>query len=205
MKDFILLLPSLLIWLRLGIAFLLLGDALDNKVNRFFLVGVSLAFLSDLLDGMIARRLKMATTRLRILDSYVDIVFYICLITSICLTYKTAISQFYLPMILVMLLQLTNWSVSLIKFGKLTSYHSYIAKLRALALFIAVVALFQFEQPFFFWISIFLAAISNIEGIIIGLVLPKWHCDVWTILAAIKIRNEWLKMAKTQTRGGSLC
>lgn len=193
MKDLILLLPSLLIWLRLAIALLLLGDTLDGKLNRFFLVGVSLAFLSDLLDGMIARRLKIVTTKLRVLDSYIDIVFYICLITSIYLTYSTIISRFYFPAILVVLLQLINWSVSLIKFGRLTSYHSYLAKLRALALFIAIALLFLFSQTVFLWVSICLACISNIEGVIISLILPKWHYDVWTIGVAIKIRNEWLR------------
>lgn len=193
MKDLILLLPSLLIWLRLAISLLLIGDALDGKTGKFFLLGVSLGFLSDLLDGMIARRLKIVTAKLRIFDSYIDIIFYISLMISILFVYNSLIIKFYSLFLLLILLQLVNWVISLIKFYRLTSYHSYLAKLRALALFIAVFVLFYFEKTTFLWVSIVLAIISNIEGIIISLLLPKWYCDVWTVFAAVKIRNEFLK------------
>lgn len=181
-----------MIWLRLGIAGLLVFDASDGKVSKFFLLGVLLGFLSDLLDGIIARRLKIANATLRIFDSYADIFFYICLLASICLTYSSLAFELYFPAMIVFLFQLVNWSISLIKFNKLTSYHSYLAKLRALALFIGIMVLFQFGNSFFLWVSMLFAIISNIEGIVISLILPRWYCDVWTVFYAIKLRNNFL-------------
>lgn len=204
MKDFILILPSLLIWLRLGIASLLVVDAFDGKISKFFLLGVLLGFLSDLLDGMIARRLKIANAALRIFDSYADIFFYVCLLASICLTHSGLVFDLYFPAMIVFLFQLVNWLVSLIKFNKLTSYHSYLAKIRALALFIGIMTLFQFGNSFFLWVSMLFAIISNIEGIIISLILPKWYCDVWTIFSAIKLRNDFFvsNIDSLETKGG---
>lgn len=193
MKEIILLIPSFLVWLRFLIAPMLLVDASDHKASKFFLLGFVVASISDLLDGVIARRLKIVTSKLRILDSYADIALYSSLLISIWLTNKTNIQSLLLPFWLVILLQLINWGASLIKFGKLTSYHSYLAKIRAFALFIAVIALFQFQETRFFWLSIIFATASHIEGIIITFLLPCWHHDVWTISEAIKIRNQHLK------------
>lgn len=193
MKDIISIIPNLLIWLRLGIALFLLADALDHRASKVFLLGVFIGFLSDLLDGVIARHLKIVTNKLRVFDSYIDIVFYISLIVSICLIYPSQSTQFYRPTLLTIFLQLINWGISLFKFNKLTSYHSYLAKIRALMLFISVVGLVQFHKSFLFWYSITLAIFSNLEGITISLILPKWQCDVWTIFHAIKLRKSLIK------------
>jgi phosphatidylglycerophosphate synthase len=63
--------PSLLVALRLTIAPLLLLEASDRAVGTGFIIGYIIAVLSDIFDGIIARRLGVSTERLRQADSFV--------------------------------------------------------------------------------------------------------------------------------------
>ena len=66
-------LPGLLVGFRVLIAPLLLVDAVDHQTSIWFLVGYGLAILSDIFDGIIARRLGVSTPQLRQADSWADI------------------------------------------------------------------------------------------------------------------------------------
>ena len=57
--------PSLLVGMRFTIAPLLVFDALDHQTSYWFIIGYVIAVLSDIFDGIIARRLKVSTTQLR--------------------------------------------------------------------------------------------------------------------------------------------
>ncbi|NJN11430.1 MAG: CDP-alcohol phosphatidyltransferase family protein, partial [Richelia sp. RM2_1_2] len=74
--------PSLLIGMRFTIAPLLVFDALDHKTSYWFIIGYVIAVLSDIFDGIIARRLKVSTTQLRQADSWADICLYLCVAIS---------------------------------------------------------------------------------------------------------------------------
>lgn len=61
--------PSILVILRFTIAPLLLLDALDGHTTIWFIVGYIIAVISDIFDGIIARRLGVSTVKLRQADS----------------------------------------------------------------------------------------------------------------------------------------
>ena len=92
--------PSVLVGLRLAIAPLLLLDALDLDISQWFLVGYVIAVLSDIFDGIIARRLGVSTTRLRQADSWADICLYLCVAASAWLVYPHIIIDFKVPLLL---------------------------------------------------------------------------------------------------------
>lgn len=136
--------PWLLVWLRCAIAPLLLLDALDGKTGSLFVLGYIVAFLSDIFDGIIARKLEVSTVLLRQADSWADISLYVCVALSLWLVYPTVIISFQIPLLIAIAFQLTLFAVSLVKFGKFPSFHTYTAKLWGISLFIAVVGLFGF-------------------------------------------------------------
>ena len=181
--------PAALVALRFVIAPLLLWDARDGKVLRWFWAVVAVAFLSDIFDGVIARKLKVVTARLRMADSYADILFYCSLMGCIYLARNRVAEALWMPATIVAFAQLLNWGFSLAKFRKLTSYHSYLAKLRGAILFFAAVGVFSFDPSGrLLWASAASALISNTEGIIITAILPVWKYDVWSIAAARRLR-----------------
>ena len=181
--------PSILVGLRLTIAPLLLLDAIDLAVSKWFLVGYIVAVLSDIFDGIIARRLGVSTTRLRQADSWADICLYLCVAASAWLIYPQIIIDFRVPLFLAAIAQISLYAMSWIKFRKFPSFHTYTAKIWGLTLLVATVRLFSFDDPNFLWLAIGMCMINSSEEMAMTLILPEWHCDVLSIFAAIDLRS----------------
>jgi phosphatidylglycerophosphate synthase len=181
-------LPITLVITRFFIAPLLLWDALDGQTSLWFLVGYVSAFVSDIFDGVIARRLKVSTAKLRQADSWADVCLYSIIAVSGWLVHREAIVAFRTPLLIVVFAQLLWWVVNLVKFGKPASYHTYSAKLWGITLFLATIALFGFNSAgIFLWIAIVVGIIHTIEEIAMTLILPQWTHDVSNLVRAIDL------------------
>lgn len=182
--------PWLLVGLRCAIAPLLLLDALDGNTGKAFICGYVVAFLSDIFDGIIARKLEISTVKLRQADSWADISLYLCIAVSLWLVYPRVIIAFQIPLLIAIASQLALFAVSLVKFGKFPSFHTYTAKLWGISLFVAVVGLFGFGWSAGLWGAIALCLINSIEEIIMTLILPQWTHDVLSLFHAMKLRQQ---------------
>lgn len=158
--------------------------------------GVALAILvltgllSDIFDGVLARRWKCDTAAVRLFDSMADIVFYAGCAIALWMRRPATVHSLALPILTVAALEVTGLAVALIKFGKLPSFHSYLAKAWGLALASSLVAAFVTRHPEE-WIVAALAigALSNVEGILMSLIMPIWRHDVKTLAAAWRLRS----------------
>ncbi len=182
--------PSMLVGLRFAIAPLLLLDALDRQTGKWFIIGYVIAVLSDIFDGIIARRLGVSTVKLRQADSWADISLYTCIALSTWLVHPDTIIDFQVPLLLAVFAQICLFTICLIKFQKFPSFHTYTAKAWGLGLLIATIGLFGFNYANTLWLAIILCWINSIEEIIMTLILPEWQCDVLSIFAAIDLRNK---------------
>jgi phosphatidylglycerophosphate synthase len=181
--------PSILVGLRLTIAPLLLFDAGDRHPSAWFVGGYIIAVLSDIFDGIIARKLGVSTVKLRQADSWADICLYAGVGASIWLVYPQVIGQFQIPLLCAAIAQLTLFALCLLKFQKFPSYHTYTAKIWGLTLLIATVGLFGFGNADPLWLAIALCIINTVEEIVMTLILPAWQCDVLSIFHAINLRQ----------------
>jgi phosphatidylglycerophosphate synthase len=179
--------PVGLVGARFVIALLLLLDALDHQVGMAFVMGYVIAVLSDIFDGIIARRLGVSTPRLRQADSWADICLYLCIAVSVWLVFPQTILAFKIPLLIAVLAQLTLFAMSLIKFRKMPSFHTYTAKAWGIALLVATVSLFGFNDDKALWIAIAFCLINSVEEMIMTLILPEWQCDVLSLFHAINI------------------
>ena len=143
--------PWILIGLRVTIALLLLLAALDGTTGNGFIMGYTLAVLSDIFDGIIARSLGSSTMALRQADSWADMCLYLCIAISTGFVHPNVFTQFQIPLLIAIAAQITLFAVSLIKFGKFPSFHTYTAKAWGVSLFIAVVGLFGFGNATSLW------------------------------------------------------
>jgi phosphatidylglycerophosphate synthase len=189
--------PSILVGLRLAIAPLLLLDAVDREISDWFLVGYVIAVLSDIFDGIIARRLGVSTVLLRQADSWADITLYLCIATSAWLVHPQVIRDFQVPLLVAIFAQLSLFALSLIKFHKFPSFHTYTAKVWGLALLVATVGLFGFNYPDMLWLAIGLCIVNSLEEMVMTAILPTWQCDVLSILAAIELRKGLLAVTRS--------
>ncbi len=184
-------LPKFLVAFRLISGPLLLFDAWDSNTTHWFITIFILAFLSDIFDGVIARHLGVSNAALRQADSWTDVCFYLCVFASAWIVYPDIIKAFSIPLLTVVFAQGVWWIVNLVKYGKPASYHTYLAKLWGITLFIATVALFEFNHAgVALWLTIIVGLVHTIEEILMTLILPVWQHDVLSIVHAWKLREQ---------------
>ena len=183
--------PLALVIFRAAIAPFLLWDAIDGKTSIWFIIGYVAGFLSDIFDGVIARRIGASDAQLRQADSWADVCFYICVFASAWLTHRQILIAFQWPLLAVVFAQLLWWAVNLLKYGKPASYHTYSAKMWGITLFIATIAIFGFDYAGIpLWLTIISALIHTVEEIAMTLLLPEWKHDVLSIFHALRLRRE---------------
>ncbi|BAY28662.1 CDP-alcohol phosphatidyltransferase [Nostoc carneum NIES-2107] len=187
------LIPSGLVLFRFLIAPFLLWDALDGKTSIWFIVGFVAAFLSDIFDGIIARRLGVSTAELRQADSWADVCLFSCIFVSAWLVHKDVLTAYQLPLLTVVFAQLVWWIVNLVKYGKPASYHTYSAKFWGITLAIAIISLFGFNYAgISLWLTCIAGVVYSIEEIAMTMILPVWTHDVLSIFHALKLREQLL-------------
>ncbi|ODG99396.1 CDP-diacylglycerol--glycerol-3-phosphate 3-phosphatidyltransferase [Nostoc sp. KVJ20] len=191
-------LPITLVGMRFVLAPLLVLDALDHRTSFWFIIGYVIAVLSDVFDGIIARRLKVSTALLRQADSWADICLYLCVAISIWLVYPQVIINFRVPLLSAITIQLILFTISLIKFQKFPSFHTYTAKAWGLALLTATVGLFGFGYANILWFAIALCWLNSLEEIAMTLLLPTWQCDILSIFHAVELRKTLMRSPTSQ-------
>jgi phosphatidylglycerophosphate synthase len=158
--------------------------------------GVALAMLivavllSDIFDGVLARRWKCDTAGVRLFDSMADIVFYAGCAIAVWMRHPSVVRGLAVSIGVVVGLEAFCLAVAFIKFGKLPSYHSYLAKTWGLVLASALVAAFVTKHPVG-WIiaALVLDALSNLEGLAMSFIMPVWRQDVKTLAVAWRLRG----------------
>jgi phosphatidylglycerophosphate synthase len=182
--------PLLLTALRALLAPVIVVLALFNPVPAALGICLSMGFLSDVFDGIIARRLGVATPKLRRLDSGADTLFYAAALFAAWHLYPQVIKENSIALALLILLELGRYAVDLAKFGREASYHMWSSKAWGIVLFVAFLALLAFGY-IGRWIAmaLYVGIVADIEGFAISLVLVEWKSDVPSILHAIKFRD----------------
>ena len=161
--------PTLLIVFRLLLGPALIALALGGVRGFVFLPLLAAGSLSDIFDGIIARRLGVDTPRLRRLDSLADLFFYLCVLVVAALVNGETLRA-GLPWILgILALEVACIALSLVRFSRMPATHSYLAKGYGLALVVTFVALIAFEETSpLWWAGLFtVALVANTEVLLI--------------------------------------
>lgn len=148
------------------------------------------AFLSDIFDGVIARRLGIATPGLRRLDSVADSIFYVAALLAVWHLQPQAITA-RVPWLAVLgTLELLRYALDLARFRREASYHMWSSKLWGIALFAGFLALLGFGADNALADgAVLLGIVADLEGLAISLVLPAWQPDVPSLVHALRIRR----------------
>jgi CDP-diacylglycerol--glycerol-3-phosphate 3-phosphatidyltransferase len=180
--------PNLVSVIRVVMAPVLFALAFLQLENWFLATLIFSAF-TDLLDGMLARRLKMTTALGAHLDSWGDFTIYSTMAVCAWILWPeiTQRELLYYSMILCSFLLPTL--VGLLKFGKLTGYHTWAVKLAVLVTFAGYIALYAGIASWPFVLASLLCVIAGAEEILITLVLREERTDVRSILSALELRN----------------
>ncbi len=161
-----------------------------NEIRSELIVLLFLGLLSDVFDGIIARKLEISTEKLRRMDSQTDLVFWLCVgYCSWILNPEIIIHNEY-SIILIFVMEVMTYVLSITKFGKETCTHALLSKLWGITLLMAFVGIIGFGYSgITFALAIIFGIIGHIDVFLIIYFLPKWTHDVPSCYHAYLIKN----------------
>ena len=133
---FLRLVPFSLVGLRLVLGPVLLFGAAHAWTGAALVSILSVGVLSDIFDGVIARRLGVATPVLRQADSAVDIVFWLCVLGAAQERTGGLIMRYGLLISILFFFEVMCQLLSFARFRRPPATHTFAAKLWGLMLFL---------------------------------------------------------------------
>ena len=149
-----------------------------------------MSFLSDAIDGILARRLKISSERGAFLDSLGDVLLLIVSVLGAFWFDKNLFIENKIPILIVIGLYVLLSLVVYIRHRRPSSFHTYMAKATFVLLALFFICLFFFDfSKLLFWSVIILSVIELIEEIIIALLLKENKTNVKGLYWVIKNRK----------------
>ncbi|WP_428149271.1 CDP-alcohol phosphatidyltransferase family protein [Brevundimonas sp.] len=140
---------------------------------------LSLGVLSDIFDGVLARRWNVSTPALRTWDSRADVAFWACAFGALIVSRPDWLAVLCPAIALFVALEAANHGFSFYRFGREASPHHYLSKAFGLALWLFVGTAFVTGrlQPLF-GVAATIGVLSQVEAFLITARLRAWRCDV---------------------------
>jgi phosphatidylglycerophosphate synthase len=152
---------------------------------------LAVSFLTDAVDGYLARKYKVTSRFGSRLDSIGDDLTIAAAIIGL-FVFKPGFirSEIVLVIILLALFILQN-IFAYARYGKQTSFHTYVAKVAAVLQGFFMLSVFFLPDPvvILFYAAAFVTIIDLIEEVIIISLLPKWEADVKGLFWVLKKRR----------------
>jgi len=156
-------LPNALSLARLLAAPVLVGLALTHH-ERAFAVLLIAALASDVLDGWLARRLQLQSAFGAMLDSIGDVTTLLAAAVGIAIFHTDVWHEHQLGIGLVIGGWLVECALALVRYGRLSSFHTYASKAAGYALGFFVAALFAVGfVAWLFYAAVVLSLVSTME------------------------------------------
>jgi len=169
---------------------LLLAYYLGESSKMIILILMYLGLISDILDGIIARKQNTSTEKLRRLDSQTDMIFWLSIGFATWILYPELIKENSISINIILTMEVMVYVISIIKFKKETCTHAFLSKIWGITLLIAFTSLIGFNHAGIpFLIAIIMGIISHIDRILITLILPTWTHDIPSTYHAYLYKN----------------
>lgn len=141
---------------------------------------LAVSFFTDLIDGYLARKFKVSSILGAKLDSIGDDLTVLAGIIGLFIIKPEFILQhkyFFLIPFVLLVLQITY---ALIRYKKMTTFHTYLAKIAAILQGVFLILFFLMNEPILilFYAAVFITSIELIEEIILVYLLPEWETNV---------------------------
>lgn len=176
---------------RLGAAFILLALILMGEEQVFkWLLPIS--FFTDAIDGTLARRFHVESRWGSMIDSIADDLTILMAVIAAFRFKPEFIENQILPILILVGLYLVQTGLAVARYGKITSFHTYAAKIAAVFQGLFLVLLFILPEPpiVLFYFLFITTVIDLVEEIILVIVLPDWQRNVKGLYWALKKKQE---------------
>jgi phosphatidylglycerophosphate synthase len=187
-------LPWLLIYFRFALTLPAIWLGYAHITGWVYILLLAIAAATDYYDGVLARKYNVETAAVRQWDSIADTVFFLGVLAGMWFAYPGIYNTYKWGIAAIIGLEGIRYIVDYIKFRRGASYHAYSAKIFGVTLLAATIAIMGFGYAdIFFPIAIIFGIASEIEGLLMSVILKQWTYNVKHIGIA------W-QMSKTTNR-----
>lgn len=180
--------PNLLSILRLGIVPILFYLAWTGK-PWMFLGLFAFSLFSDFADGFIARKLNQVSELGSKLDSWSDFAMYMSVPICAWWLWPDVVRR-EAPFVMVAVISyITPAFFGILKYGRLTSYHTWGAKMSAILMGSAIIILFGGGPAWPFRIFTPLFVLTALEEVAMTAILHEWRANVPSLRHAVKLKR----------------
>jgi len=150
------------------------------------------SFFTDMVDGYLARKYKVISVMGTKLDSLADDLTVVAAIVGLFVLKPWFIREEITWISILFSLFLAQTILALVKYHKLSGFHTYSAKVSALLQGIFLIFIFLLPEPIYplFYVAAISTSIDLIEEIILIFILPKWEADVKGLYWVLKRKNK---------------
>jgi CDP-diacylglycerol--glycerol-3-phosphate 3-phosphatidyltransferase len=149
-------------------------------------VAAGVALLSDIADGLIARVFKLQSKLGALLDSIADTLLLFAALYGIWVFHPDVVEAHAVAGFVLVGAWVTENLAALLRYGRLSSFQTYMSKAAGylLGIFIGVLFVFGLE-PWLLYVAVGVSVLGNLEELALLALLPKWRADVrglWWVL-----------------------
>jgi phosphatidylglycerophosphate synthase len=158
-----------------------------NENETAFKWLLTFAFFTDMIDGWIARKLHQVSKLGSVLDSLGDSLTIIVGVVGLVSFHEGLFLQYRVIVYSVIALHLIQLGLSLWRYGRPSSFHTWSAKVAALGIGIFILATFHFGfYEWLFYVAVGLLTLDAVEESILVFLIPEWTTDVKGVWWRIK-------------------
>lgn len=146
--------------------------------------------LSDILDGLIARTFQLTSKLGASLDSIADILTMLIGLLGVFVFQRAFVSEHYGGVLVVAVFYLAELLASLIRYGKVSSFHTLLDRIAAYMAGIFVMSLFLWGyHGWLFQLTVLVYVISLTEEMVLICIFPDWRTDVGSMFRVLAARG----------------
>lgn len=153
---------------------------------------LALSFFTDAIDGYLARRYKVMSVLGSKIDSIADDLTIVVAIAGV-IVFKPEFLRHEITLIILLLaLFILQTILAFIRYGTISSFHTYAAKMAAILQGVFLLLFFFLPRPVYmlFYITAIVTIIDLLEEIILVLMLPQWEANVKGLYWVMKKKNQ---------------
>jgi phosphatidylglycerophosphate synthase len=184
--------PIGLIYARLGFGFIIIALSYFqiSWFRGIIVTLIILGIISDIFDGIIARKLQISSLKLRRMDSLIDQIFWICTLGAAFIICKEFFVREYVKLIIILSIEGLTYVASYIKFKKEVATHAIFSKIWTLTIMATLIEIIlSCNSGLLFSICFYVGVLSRLEIIAILITLKQWCNDVPSLYHAFLLRQ----------------
>ncbi len=182
--------PWLLIYLRFALTIPAIALGYLLITGWVYVLLLAIAATTDYYDGVLARKLNVETAAIRQWDSIADTVFFLGVLAGMWFAYPSIYTTYKAGIASIIGLEVIRYIFDYIKFRRGASYHAYSAKIFGVTLLAATIAIMGFGYAhILFPLAIFMGIVSEVEGLLMSVILREWTYNVKHLGIAWQLRK----------------